>query len=264
MPGALLTLVWRPRAELRLLELIGFGIAFSFGIVQALTILAVSLHLGPVTILAVAGAGVVVMAVAVIRRRSGHLVITLDELIVLFPILLLGIPLYIQGSPFAVYEDQVLAAIVRRLSALDVPRLDNLYVAPGIVYTYPFPGVLYFMGLVARLGDIDPLFIYHKLRFFWGPAALVMLYLAARAVFGYGAIACAVALTALVFVCTGVFAMVPEFPGVVGTARAVQLSAGRRDDRPAAGIARDDVRIRARRLGARATVLSELGQRRSS
>ncbi len=212
VPGALLTLVWRPRTELRLLELIGFGIAFSFGIVQVLTILAVSLHLGPVTILAVAGTGVAVMAVAVIGRRSGHLVITLDEVIVLIPILLLGIPLYVQGSPFAVYEDQVLAAIVRRLSALDVPRLDNLYVAPGIVYTYPFPGVLYFMGLVARLGDIDPLFIYHKLRFFWGPAALVMLYLAARAVFGYGAIACAVALTALVFVCTGVFAMVPEFP----------------------------------------------------
>ena len=212
VPGALLTLLWRPRAELRLLELIGFGIAFSFGIVQALTILAVSLHLGPPTILAFAGAGIVVMSVVVIRRRSGHLVITPDELIVLFPILLLGIPLYIQGSPFGVYEDQVLAALVRRLSALDAPRLDNLYVAPGIVYTYPFPGVLYFMGLVARLGDIDPLFVYHKLRFFWGPAALVMLYLAARAVFGYGAVACAVALAALVFICTGVFAMVPEFP----------------------------------------------------
>lgn len=212
VPGALLTLIWRPRVELRLLELIGFGIAFSFGIVQALTILAVSLHLRPATILAVAGAGIVVMAIAVIRKRLGHLLITQDELIVLVPILLLGIPLYIQGSPFGVYEDQVLAAIVRRLSVLDVPRLDNLYVAPGIVYTYPFPGVLYFMGLVARLGDIDPLFVYHKLRFFWGPAALVMLYLAARTVFGYGAIACAVALTALVFVCTGVFAMVPEFP----------------------------------------------------
>ena len=101
-----------------------------------------------------------------------------------------------QGSPFDVYEDQVLAAIVRRLSALDAPRLDNLYVAPGIIYTYPFPGALYFMALIARLGDIDPLFVYHKLRFFWGPAALVMLYLAARAVFGYAAVACAVALTA--------------------------------------------------------------------
>ena len=212
VPGALLTLVWRPRAGLTLLELIGFGIALSFGIVQILTILAVSLHLGPATILMVAGGGVTGMAVAVIRKRSGHLLITLDESIVLIPILLLAIPLYIQGSPFDVYEDQVLAAIARRLSALDIPRLDNLYVAPGIVYTYPFPGVLYFMGLVARLGDIDPLFVYHKLRFFWGPAALVMLYLAARAVFGYGSIACAVALTAVLFVCTGVFAMLPEFP----------------------------------------------------
>ena len=149
---------------------------------------------------------------AVIRRNAGAVVLTLDELIVLIPLVLISIPLYLQGSPFNVYEDQVLAAIARRLALLDVPRLDNLYATPGIIYTYPFPGALYCMALIARLGDIDPLFVYHKLRFFWGPAALVMLYLGARALFGYTAVACAVALTAVVFICTGVFAMLPAFP----------------------------------------------------
>ena len=86
-----------------------------------------------------------------------------------------------------------------------------MYFAPGIVYTYPFPGTHYFMALVARLSDLDPLFVYHKLRFFWGPAALVMLHLVARAVFGGRAIASAVTVTAVAFVFSGAFAMVPGF-----------------------------------------------------
>jgi hypothetical protein len=212
LPGALLMLWWRPRPVVTVIEIIGFGMALSFGIVQLLTILAVTTHLGPHIILAGGGLGLLVVAVVVVRRNAGPVILTLDELIVLIPVLLLGIPLYMQGSPFAVYEDQVLAAIVRRLAVLDAPRLDNLYATPGIIYTYPFPGALYFMALIARLGDIDPLFVYHKLRFFWGPAAVVMLYLGARALFGYAAVACAVALTAVVFICTGVFAMLPEFP----------------------------------------------------
>jgi hypothetical protein len=212
VPGALLVLLWRPRPVFTVLEIVGFGMALSFGLVQLLTIVAVTTSLGPHIVLAGAGVGLLVVAAVVVRRNAGTVVLTLDELIVLIPVLLLGIPLYMQGSPFAVYEDQVLAAIVRRLAALDAPRLDNLYATPGIVYTYPFPGALYFMALIARVGDIDPLFVYHKLRFFWGPAALVMLYLGARALFGYAAVACAVALTAVVFVCTGVFAMLPEFP----------------------------------------------------
>lgn len=212
LPGALLTLVWRPRADLTVLEIAGFGIAFSFGIVQMLTILAVALHLSPAAILAIGAAGCVALAVAAMRGNYRPLTTSVDELIVVVALLFLAVPLYLQGSPFSVYEDQVLAAIVRRLAALDAPRLDNIYVAPNMVYTYPFPGALYLMALIARLGDIDPLFVYHKLRFFWGPAALIMLYLGARSVFGSAAVACAVALAAAVFVCTGVFAMLPEFP----------------------------------------------------
>ena len=212
IPGVLVTLLLPPRRTLSLLEVIGFGIAISFGLLHVMTTIAVSAHLSPGFVLVVIGIASAIMAGQLIRKTSVSIVVSVDELIVLVLVSLLAVPLYLQGSPFDMYEDQVLAAIVRRLSELQAPRLDNLYVAPGIVYTYPFPSVLYFLGLVARLGDVDPLFVYHKLRFFWGPAALVMLYLAARAVFGYASVACAVAVTAVVFVCSGVFGMVESFP----------------------------------------------------
>src|SRR5688572_7514397 len=212
IPGVLVTLLLPPRRTLSLLEAIGFGIAISFGLLHVVTTIAVSAHLSPGFMLVVIGIASAIMAGQLIRKTSVSIVVSLDELIVLVLMMLLAVPLYLQGSPFDMYEDQVLASIVRRLSELQSPRLDNLFVAPGIVYTYPFPSVLYFLGLVARLGDVDPLFAYHKLRFFWGPAALVMLYLAARAVFGYASVACAVTVTAVVFVCSGVFGTVESFP----------------------------------------------------
>lgn len=211
IPGVLMTLLWRPRPELSLLELVGFGIAVSFGIAQFLVILAVLAHANPHLVLA--GLGLVLAPVAVRAARSSvRLLLTVDELVIVALTAAVAVPLYLQGSPFDAYEDQVLVAIMRRLSALGVPRLDNIYVAPDIINTYPFPGGLYFMALVARLGDIDALFLYHKLRFFWSPAALIMLYLAARSVFGRTSIACAVTVTAVVLVCSGVFAMVAGFP----------------------------------------------------
>ncbi len=51
VPGALITLLWRVRPGLHVLELLGFGIALSFGVVQLLTIVAVSTHTSPNSIL---------------------------------------------------------------------------------------------------------------------------------------------------------------------------------------------------------------------
>ena len=212
IPGILVTLAWPPRSELSLLEVFGYGIAASFGVIQLLTIAAVSIHVSPlVPLLCLAGvsAGLVFR---IVRARSTVVFLTIDELIVAGLLALLAIPLYLQGSPVEVYEDQVLVAIMRRLTALDAPGLDNMYVSPGIAYTYPFPGGLYLMALIARLSDIDALFLYHKLRFFWGPAALVMLYLAARSVFGRPGVAAATTVTAVVLVASGTFAAVSGFP----------------------------------------------------
>lgn len=210
-PGALATLLWRPRPQLTLLEVIGFGAAISFGLVHLLTMLAVAVHVSAAFVLVVLVVGSALMAGRVVQRSSGVMAVSLDELIVLSLLLALGWFLYFLGSPVDSYEDQVHVAVVRRLSQLEHPQLDNLYFAPGIVYTYPFPGTHYFMSLIARLGNIDALFLYHKLRFYWGPVALVMLHLAARAVLGTRAVACAVTVTAAVLACSGLFAMMPRF-----------------------------------------------------
>lgn len=211
VPGALATLLWRPRPQLTALEVIGFGIAVSFGLVQLLTVLAISVHVSAAVIATMLLVASALMAARVIQRPSCTILVTVDELTVLFLVVALGVVLYMLGSPVSSSEDQIHGAIVRRLSQVAAPRLDNVYFTPGIVYTYPFPGIHYAMALVARLAEIDALFVYHKLRFFWGPAALAMLYLAARAVFGASAIACAVTVTAVALVCSGVFAMVPGF-----------------------------------------------------
>jgi hypothetical protein len=211
LPGALVTLLWKPRSGLTMLEIVGYGGAISFGIVQLLTIVAISAHLSPGIILALSGAGCVAIAAVVIYRRPPGVAVHPDELILGFLLVVLAAFLYRLGSPVEWFEDQVHAAIVRRLSALATPRLDQIYFTPGIVYTYPFPGIHYFMALVARLSDLDPLFVYHKLRFFWGPAAVLMLYLAARAAFGPAAFACGTAITALALVFSGAFGMVPGF-----------------------------------------------------
>jgi hypothetical protein len=211
VPGALATMLWRPRRALTLLEVIGFGVAISFGLVHLLAVLAVSAHSDASIALGLLAMGSTLMAIRTVWRPFGLVVITLDELIVLSMLLVLGIFLYNLGSPVNWWEDQVHVSLVRRLSELAWPRLDNLYVTPGIVYAYPIPGTHYFMALIARLSDLDALFVYHKLRFFWGPIALVMLHLAARAVFGPRGIASGVTVTATALVFSGTFAMVPGF-----------------------------------------------------
>ena len=212
VPGVLITLLWRPRSELTFLETAGLGVAISFGVVQLLTILAIATHLSPTIIMVALGGGCAVMAVAIFVRGAQKVVVRVDEIILSALLIVLGVLLYRLASPVEWFEDQVHVAIVRRLSALTTPRLDNIYFAPGIVYTYPFPGTHYFMALVARISDLDPLLVYQKLRFFWGPAALLMLYLLARAAFGSVAFASGTAVTAVALVFNGQFGLVPGFP----------------------------------------------------
>lgn len=212
VPGMLITLLCWPRAQLSILELAGFGVAVTFAMVHVLTMAAIVLHVSPVAVLWAIGVLCAAVALRLVWRPPVPVTIHIDEVIIAALLAVLALALYLQGSPVGAYEDQVLVAVMRRLSALNVPRIDNFYVAPGVTYTYPFPGLLYLMALVTRVADVDALFVYHKLRFFWGPAALVMLYLVARAVFGQRAIACAVAVTAIVFIASGAFAAVAGFP----------------------------------------------------
>jgi hypothetical protein len=51
--------------------------------------------------------------------------------------------------------------------------------------------------------------VYHKLRVFWGPAAILLLYTAAAVLFGSLTVAAATALTATVLAANGTMAAVP-------------------------------------------------------
>lgn len=207
VPGALGVLAWRPRDEIGVLEWLGFGIVVSFGIVQLLTVLAISAHVSPAVTLGLLGAACMLAAFFVVTRRNGRVVVSGDEALVLLLVSAMACTLYLTGAPVDSAEDQIHAGIARRLSQLPNPGFDNVYVTPGIVYTYPFPGTHYFMGLISRLGDIDTLFLYHKIRFFWAFAGVLIISLASRAVFGSAAVAAAVATTSVVFIWNGVFSL---------------------------------------------------------
>src|SRR6185503_9996693 len=119
--------------------------------------------------------------------------------------------LYVAGSPYGSTEDAIHVAIVRRLRFLDAPSLHNIYVVPNVVYTYPFPGTHYLMAAISHVADLDPLFVYHKLRALWGFAALTLLYACARCLFESQRMALASALVAVLLVANGSFAGVPNF-----------------------------------------------------
>jgi hypothetical protein len=224
VPGVLLTLLWRPKRA-SVLELAGFGIVLSFGVVQLLTVVAVAAHVSAAVMLTMLLAASVLAGGRVVQRATGRITVGADELIVLAFVLALSWSVYAVGSPVDWNEDQIHASIARRLSQLDSPRLDNLYVTPGIVYTYPFPGTHYFIGLIARLGDIDALFVYHKLRFFWGLTVLLMVHLAARAVFGRRGVASAVVVTVAVLAWAGIFAST-GFGQLVPSSHASDIAVG--------------------------------------
>jgi hypothetical protein len=212
VPGAMLTLLWRPRLQIALIETAAFGAGLSLVVVQLLTIAAVSLHFSIDLALGILAGSVAVAAVAALRSRgAATLTITFDDAVVAGLATALAGWLYWIGSPVAGVEDQIHAAIVRRLTALPAPALDNLYLTPGVVYTYPFPGTHYLMALIARAADVDALFVYHKLRFLWGPVAVLMLCVAARHLFGSVAVGTAVGVAAVALISNGVFAYVPGF-----------------------------------------------------
>ena len=211
-PGAVLVLLCRPKPVISILELMGLGVATSFCLVHLLTVLAVVAHLPAWWVLIGLCSTTTVATIWMGWRGTPGVVIRVrrEEMILGGLLILLGVALYLRGSPIVSFEDQVHASIVRRLAEIEAPTLDNIYFAPHIVYTYPFPGVHYLMALISRAGDVDALFVYDKLRCFWGPAAIVMLFLAARSVFGTLGVATAVGFTAIALASSGVFAEVPK------------------------------------------------------
>jgi hypothetical protein len=211
VPGGLLVLGWRATPSLGMLEWLAISIALSFGIVHLITVAMIGGHGGVATLSAAVVVALMAAGAWLAMARTTamtQLSIDIEDVIGLALLLMLGTLLYIQGSPVGEWEDQVHASIVRRMAALPRLTLDNFYLTPGVVYTYPFPSTHALMAFIAKLSNLDALFVYHKLRFFWGPAGLLMVYLGALAIFGRRAVATAALVTAATLTLTGVFAVV--------------------------------------------------------
>ena len=211
LPGVAIVLAWRPRRDITVLDLTALALAMSFIVAQALTVAAIVLHQPIGIMLAVLGVVALAHAVAAGARRQVSVRFPRSESILAGAFALVAACLYVAGSPYGSTEDAIHIAIVRRLRFLDTPSLHNIYPVPNVVYTYPFPGTHYVMAAISRVADLDPLFVYHKLRAFWGCAALILLYACARCVFESRPMALASALVATVLVANGSFAGVPNF-----------------------------------------------------
>jgi hypothetical protein len=205
IPGALTALAWYPGAVVDILWLAALALAISFGFSQLLTIMALIGHWSAPVSLGVLGAFVCVAATRAAYRDRCAVRIDWRHALPLAGIAVIAVYLYAAGSPYAAFEDRIHVAISERLAHLHSPSIRNIYFAPNVVYTYPFPGTHYMVALIARAADLPVIFVYAKLRAFWGVAALILLYGFASAVFMDARIAVASTLTALALVANGSF-----------------------------------------------------------
>ena len=212
VPGGLAVVAWRATPSIGMLEWLAISVALSFGIVHLITVAMIVAHGGVPTLSGalVATLGAAGAWLAMARRTAATRVsIDIDDVIGLLFLVVLGALLYLQGSPVGEWEDQVHAAIVRRMAALPRLTLDkNLLPRARSRLHVPVSSTHALMAFITQLSNLDAMFVYHKLRFFWGPAALLMIYLGALAVFGRRAVATAALATAAVLTLTGVFAVV--------------------------------------------------------
>jgi hypothetical protein len=211
VPGAVAALCLLPGRTWTLTEFIVVAFGASIAMVQLFTIAAMTLHFSATASLALllCGSALILATNAVLRQERPALAFGASEGAFWVMLIALACVLYAKGSPYSGSEDYLHLAVIRRLAMKSDPALNNIYFVPGIIYTYPFPGTHYLNALVSRLGDVDPIFVYHKLRFLWGPIALASLCVVAGRVFGSSRIALASGFTALAFVVSGTFASVP-------------------------------------------------------
>ena len=194
-----------------LTEFLVVACGVSIALVQIMTIAALTLHFSTTITLAVLflGSALLLGITAFDSKKCAVITYTASEAVFWAMVIALACLLYVEGSPYSGGEDYLHLSVIRRLSMKSDPALNNIYFVPGIIYTYPFPGIHYLNALVSTLGGVDPIFVYHKLRFLWAPIALACVCVVAGRVFQSPRIALASGFTALAFVISGTFAAVP-------------------------------------------------------
>ncbi len=208
LPGLLLAWIFRPARHWGVMELAAVSASVSIALVQAPTMAALLLGL-PAWAVTAGYLGLVGLGCLFLILRDGEpvtLVLAPGEGWLLAALALTAALLYVKGSPLASDEDQIHASVVRRLAEAPRPGVENIYPARGVVYTHPYPGTHYFMAVVAKASGCDPLFAYHKLRFYWGLVALLLLYRVAAVIFRRPDLALCSAAAGMVLMLNGSFA----------------------------------------------------------
>jgi hypothetical protein len=210
LPGLVVSGLVGALASRSLPEAIAMGFGASFAIAQVLTVAAIVLHLSCKTALvglwAVTGAAALYQ-LAFPRENGPQFRLGRELRFLCILAAALGVSLYIQtpAGPWLDGEEATHVAVIQRLAFAPKPDLLNIYWAPNFIYTYPFPGTHFFIALVSRAADLEPIFVYEKIRLLWGPIALCTLYGAARVIFASERLAFASALTAVVLTFSGAF-----------------------------------------------------------
>jgi hypothetical protein len=214
-PGLLLGIVTGALGGRSMIEAAAIGFGVSFAVVQALTVGAIVWHVSASNMIAGLWAmSLLIALVLVIFPQPQRMPAPLrsSEWLIVGLAAILACALYMQSpwEPWLNGEDAVHVAVTQRLAFEPAPALDTIYWAPNFTYTYPFPGTHYFMALVSRAAKLDPLFVYMKIRMFWSPMALFMLYAGARLVFGSDRVGLASALVAGLLILTGPFGPIAQ------------------------------------------------------
>jgi hypothetical protein len=213
VPGLVTVMAWRPRSIFTMFEVLGIGIGVSFALTQAITIVAIMYAVSVDSSLAVLAAWTIGHASFALSREVPAVRITWPrgEIVLAAVLVVIGAALYAAGAPFDTTEPRVHVSLVQRLVNLDSPTPHTLYLAPNVVYTYPFPGTHYLLAMMSRSANIDPLFLYYKARAFWGIVALTLVYGCAHVIFANRRLSLATTLVAAGLVANGAFGAVPNF-----------------------------------------------------
>jgi hypothetical protein len=210
LPGLLFTMLAGAIATGSMLEAAAIGVGASLALVQMLTVAALWLHLSPPKVILVLWGGSCALAVMLFAwspRRQQRAAITGWEWLVAALAVVVGAVLYAQNPrlPWLSGDEAMHVSVIQHLTFEPRPGLHNISPLPGMIWTYPFPGIHYFVALVSRAVDLEPIFVFQKLRAFWGPIALLTLYAMARLIFASERAAIASALAAAVLTLNGVF-----------------------------------------------------------
>jgi hypothetical protein len=193
-------------------ELMGLSFALSLALLQIPTMLALILHLssgevlsGFLGVLLLLGLGLCLSRDYL--KRAGPIKLDALDLGLGLLLCLMATMMYLQGESITLSDEALYhISIIKQLSFLSSPRIDNFYYIPDYQYTHPFPSIQYFMALVSRTGDIDAFFVYQKMRYLWAMQSLLYIFLAVKLIFQSKSLALFSSLVAAILAAAGLYA----------------------------------------------------------